>query len=158
MQTLLHSICCLSPIQKHTQETVKEKDNVRGEGKDKYSSFETLKKQEYLPWTLKSLRSTSQSSYIFVMTPPFLNIEPMTVAHTMACLFVISIWFRIPEIYAFNELQQEGLGAATLRQALLTSVGSLNSKGQAICNPTTHTSKNHSQDYIQIRDTVHYLC
>jgi hypothetical protein len=56
----------------------------------------------------------------------------MTVAQTMACLFVISIWFCIPEMYAFNELQQEGLGAATLRQALITSVGSLNSNGQAL--------------------------
>lgn len=30
----------------------------------------------------------------------------------------------------FNELQQEGLGAATLRHALITSNGCLKSKGQ----------------------------
>lgn len=68
----------------------------------------------------------------------------MTVAQTMACLFVISIWFCIPEMYAFNELQQEGLGAATLRQALITSVGSLNSNGQAV---TQMYSQNNFQDY-----------
>lgn len=68
----------------------------------------------------------------------------MTVAHTMACLFVISIWFCIPEMYAFNELQQEGLGAATLRQALITSIGCLNSSGQPV---TTMYSQSHFQDY-----------
>jgi len=30
----------------------------------------------------------------------------------------------------FNELQQEGLGAATFRHALITSVGSFKDKGQ----------------------------
>lgn len=59
-------------------------------------------------------------------------------------------------MYEFNELQQEGLGAATLRQALITSVGCLNSKGQAV---TTMYSQNHFQDYpMEIDDKKSLIC
>jgi hypothetical protein len=34
-------------------------------------------------------------------------------------------------MYVFNELQQEGLGAATFRHALITSNGCVKFKGQA---------------------------
>lgn len=62
---------------------------------------------------LKSFKSTSQSSKTFVITPPPRNIDPNCVAHIIACLLVTNICFCIPAIYVFNELQQEGLGAAT---------------------------------------------
>lgn len=67
------------------------------------------------------------------MTPPFCNMEPNIVAHIIACLFVINICFCIPAMYVFNELQQEGLGAAMLRHALITSVGWLKFRGQTAC-------------------------
>lgn len=35
-------------------------------------------------------------------------------------------------MYVFNELQQEGLGAAMLRHALITSVGWLKFRGQTL--------------------------
>ena len=65
------------------------------------------------------------------MTPPCRSLDPKTVAQIIACLFVINIWFCIPAMYVFNELQQEGLGAAKFRHALITSNGCVKFKGQA---------------------------
>lgn len=60
----------------------------------------------------------------------------------------------------FNELQHDGLGAATFRQALITSEGSLKVKGQAAEAKLLHfnRSPNNQQKIWKKKKNNHFIC